>query len=163
MRKLIAGSAIFAMIALISGCSGIPGLQSAKTEQQITPIEESDATGQQPAPTGMAPTGMAPMGRPMTRQDIKIYDVLPQYGRPLGQISSSLCDGTKEAATNRLLDLTLQRGGNGMLQLSCTSEGMSFSCWSKANCTAMAIKVEEPPPPPPPPKKRAKAKPKKNT
>jgi hypothetical protein len=136
MRKLIGGPAILVAIAAISGCTSIP-------------------TSEQPVSTDMS----------LARQNVKIYDAMPQYGTAIDQVSVSLCDGSREAATDRLLAITNQRGGNGIIQLACTSEGMSFSCWSKNSCTATAIKVSEPPPPPPP-KKRGKApppKPKKKT
>lgn len=131
MRKLIAGSAIFATIAVIGGCTSL--------------------FSEPPPPA-------APM---VSRLDVKIYDVLPQYGTPIEPVSASVCDGTAETATNRLMDIAVQRGGNGIVQLSCRTEGISFSCWKSATCTATAIRVAPPPPPPPKPVVHAKPKPKK--
>ena len=131
MRKLNAGLAVVGTIAVVTGCTTVP------SEQPVSPELA------------------------MARQSVKIYDVMPQYGTPLGQISTTECNGTREAATDKLLVLTSQRGGNGLAQLICTSEGFSFSCFSSSTCTGMAIKVSEPPPPPPPPKKLVKPKPKR--
>jgi hypothetical protein len=130
MRKQFIGPAVLVTIAVVSGCTSVPS--------------------QQPVSNDMA----------MTRQNVKMYDVMPQYGTPIEQISASICDGTRAAATDRLISMTSQRGGNGLVQLACTSEGMSFSCWSTTTCSAMAINVVEPPPPPPPKQQPAKPKPK---
>ena len=127
MRKLIAGPAVLATIVLFSGCTSVPPPQGPS------------------------------MDLVMARQSVKIYDMLPPYGTPIEQITATACDGTQEVATNKLIDITIQRGGNGLVQLACRTEGMSFSCWKSATCTATAINVVEPPPPPPPPK-RAKRK-----
>lgn len=134
MRKLIAGTAVLGAIILMGGCSSVPAPQ-----------------------TGSVDAAMA-------RQTVKIYDVAPAYGNPIEQISATACNGTQEAATDKLMVLASQRGGNGITQLSCKSEGMSFSCWSSSTCTATALNVVEPPPPPPPPPKKKlkpRAKPKK--
>ena len=85
---------------------------------------------------------------------------MPQYGTPIEQITATACDGTDAVATNKLIDITLQRGGNGLTGLACRSEGMSFSCWKSATCTATAINVAPPPPPPPPPPPKRVVKPK---
>ncbi len=130
MRKLIAGPAIFATIAVISGCTSLYSSSSPPVAPDMS----------------------------LVRQTVKIYDVMPEYGTPIEQISASICDGTPEMATNRLIDITLQRGGNGLMQLACRTEGISFSCWKTATCTGTAINVAPPPPPPPPPPKRAKKK-----
>ena len=130
MRKLIAGPAVLATIVLFSGCTSVP-------------------------PPPPAPS----MDLVMARQNVKIYDVLPPYSTPIEQITATACDGTSEVATDQLISITSQRGGNGLVQLSCTEEGISMACWSSATCTGMAINVVEPPPPPPP--KRAKRKAKK--
>lgn len=88
---------------------------------------------------------------------VKLYDAMPPYTTTIEQVSVTACDGTPESATAQLMAQASRRGGNGILQLSCTSSGMSFSCWKSATCTGTAINVGEPPPPPPP--KRGKAKP----
>jgi hypothetical protein len=131
MRKLIAGPTILAIIGLVSGCASVPPPELDSTELAAA------------------------------RQNVKLYDVMPPYGSPIEQISATACNGTRERATDRLISMTSQRGGNGLAQLSCTEEGISMACWSSATCTAMAINVVEPPPPPPPPPKRAKRKAKK--
>jgi hypothetical protein len=99
----------------------------------------------------------------VTRQNVKIYDVMPPYSTPIEQITATACDGSREVATDRLIAITVQRRGNGLLGLACRSEGFSFSCWSSSTCTATAINVAPPPPPPPPPppRKKGKHKPKK--
>jgi hypothetical protein len=131
MRKLIAVPAVLGAILLVSGCSSVP-------EQQLSSVDTATA-----------------------RQNVKIYDAIPPNGTPIEQLSATACNGTSEAATDRLIALTSQRGGNGIAQLSCTAEGISLACWSSAICTGMAINVVEPPPKPvAPPPKRAKPKPK---
>jgi hypothetical protein len=92
------------------------------------------------------------------RQDVKIYSSIPQYGTPLGPVEATACNGTQETATNMLMDAVVQRRGNGIVQLLCTEQGFSFSCWKSATCTATAINVA--PPPPEPPKLIKKRKPK---
>jgi hypothetical protein len=131
MRKLIAGPTILAIIGLVSGCASVPPPQLDSTELAAA------------------------------RQNVKLYDEIPPNGSPIEQISATACNGTRERATDRLISITSQRGGNGLAQLSCTEEGISMACWSSATCTAMAINVVEPPPPPPPPPKRVKRKAKK--
>jgi hypothetical protein len=131
MRKLIAGPTILAIIGLVSGCASVPPPEFDSTELAAA------------------------------RQNVKLYDEIPPNGSPIEQISATACNGTREAATDRLISITSQRGGNGLVQLSCTEEGISMACWSSATCTGMAINVVEPPPPPPPPPKRAKRKAKK--
>lgn len=101
----------------------------------------------------------------IAKQNVKIYDAAPPNASPLEQISATAC-GTQEAATDQLIALTSQRGGNGIAQLSCKDEGFSLACLSSSTCTATALNVVEPPPPPPPPPKtkpkpKAKPKPKK--
>jgi hypothetical protein len=95
------------------------------------------------------------------RQNVKIYDVLPPFSTPIEQIAATVCGGSREMATDRLVGITVQRGGNGLMGLACRTEGISFSCWSSITCTATAINVAPPPPPPPPPPRRHKPKPKK--
>jgi len=95
----------------------------------------------------------------MARQNVKIYEAPPPFSTPIDQITAAACGGTREEATDRLLAITFQRGGNGLVDLACRSAGFSFSCWSSETCTATAIKVAPPPPPPPPPR-RTKHKPK---
>jgi hypothetical protein len=95
------------------------------------------------------------------RQTVKLYDTLPPYSTPIGEINTTACDGGREAAIDKLLVIASQRGGNGIANVSCASEGLSFSCWKSTACTATAINVAPPPPPPPPPPKRGKPKPKK--
>jgi hypothetical protein len=131
MRKQFIGPAVLVTIAVVSGCTNVPS--------------------EQPVSMDMA----------MARQNVKMYDAMPQYGTAIEQVSASICDGTRAAATDRLISRTSQRGGNGLVQLACTSEGMSFSCWSTVTCTGMAINVVQPPPPPPPPPKKVKPKAKK--
>ncbi len=123
MRKIIIGPAVLAAIVLLSGCASVPSAPS--TAMELATV----------------------------RQNVKIYDVMPQYGKPIEQLTATACDGTREIATDKLMSMTSRRGGNGLTQLSCTSEDISLSCWKSATCTAMAINVVEPPPPPP--KKRA--------
>jgi hypothetical protein len=131
MRKLIAGTTILVMIVLVSGCTSVQPPQDASMEMAGA------------------------------RQNVKLYDVMPPYGSPIEQISATACNGTRERATDRLISIASQRGGNGLVQLSCREEGISMACWSSATCTGMAINVVAPPPPPPPPPKRAKPKAKK--
>jgi hypothetical protein len=131
MGKLIAGPAVIATIVVINGCTIF-----------------------QPPETVSVETTTA-------RQNVKLYDVIPPNGTPIEQISATACNGTREAATDKLIALTSQRGGNGIAQLLCSSEGFSFSCWSSTTCTATAINVVTPPPPPPTLRKRAKPKAKK--
>lgn len=131
MRKKFAGLAVVGTIAVISGCTSMPS--------------------EQPVPV--------PMDMPIARQNVRIYDVMPQYGSPLEQVTATICDGTRERTTDRILAMASQRGANGLLLPSCTTAGMSFSCWSTTTCSGMAIKIDEPPPPPPP--KRGKPKPKR--
>jgi hypothetical protein len=134
MRKLIAGPLVLASLLAVGGCAGL---------------------GSSPPPGPI-------MEMTAARQNVKIYDVMPQYSTPIEQITATACDGTEAVATNRLLDITLQRGGNGLTGLACRSEGMSFSCWKSSTCTATAINVAPPPPPPPPPPRRiVKPKPKR--
>jgi hypothetical protein len=132
MRKLIAGFAVVATIAILSGCTTVPSEQTVSAELAAA------------------------------RQNVKIYDVMPPNSTPIEQVTATECDGTREAATDKLLVLTSQRGGNGLAQLACKSEGFSFSftCMSSSTCTGAAIKVVQPPPPPPP-KKLVKPKPKR--
>ena len=130
MRKLIAASAVLGVIMLIGGCASVS------------------------SPPQVGSTEVA-----LAKQTVKIYDVAPPNASPLDQISATACDGPRGAAMDQLLALTSQRGGNGMTQLSCKSEGMSMACWSSETCTAMALNVPPPPPPPPVvPAKRAKPK-----
>ena len=136
MRKLVVLLAMLGTIILLGGCASVSPPQIGSAELAVA------------------------------KQTVKIYDVAPAYGNPIEQISATACDGTQEAATDKLMLLASQRGGNGIAQLSCKSEGMSFSCWSSSTCTATALNVVEPPPPPPPPPKKklkpkAKPKPKK--
>jgi hypothetical protein len=130
MRKIIAGPALLAAALFLNGCTSFSSSEPAAVELTSAP------------------------------PNVKIYDVMPPYSTTLEQISVTACDGTPESATARLMSQASRRGGNGILQLSCTSSGMSFSCWKSATCTATAINVGEPPPPPPPPPRRGKPKPK---
>ena len=129
MHKLIAASATLGAIIFIGGCASVP------SSPQVGPSEAA-----------------------LAKQTVKIYDVAPPNASPLNQISASACDGPREAAVDKLLALTHQRGGNGITQLSCKSEGISMACWSSETCTAMALNVPPPPPPPVIPAKRAKPK-----
>ena len=103
-------------------------------------------------------TGDTKMALATARQNVKVYDAIPPNATPIDQISATACDGTQKVATDKLIALTSQRGGNGIAQLSCTSEGMSFSCWSSATCTAVALTVVGPPVVPIKPAKRPKPK-----
>jgi hypothetical protein len=133
MRPLIPIATIFGTILLVGGCASVS------------------------APPQIAPEEVA-----LARQTVQIYDAMPQHASPLDQLSYTACDGTRATATNQLIAITAERGGNGLTQLSCRSEGMSFSCWSSTTCTGLALNVAPPPPPPPPPpKKHTKPKPKK--
>ena len=91
-------------------------------------------------------------------QSVVTYDVAPPNALPLGPVTASVCDGTREVAVRRLLASVSSKGGNGLTQLTCNKEGMSFSCWSSVTCEATALNVPPPPPPPPPvvPRKRVK-------
>lgn len=118
MRKLIVVPAIVAAFILSSAC------------------------------TNVRPPPADSMQLAATRQTIKIYDEIPPNGTPIEQITATACDAPREVATDRLILLTSQRGGNAMTQLSCRDEGLSLACWSSATCTALALNVVEPPPPP---------------
>jgi hypothetical protein len=131
MRKLIAGSVIFAAFTVVSGCAML------QSPDPITP----EIT--------------------LARQNVKIYDVMPANGTPIEQMNATACNGTQEAATDKLLIRVSQRGGNGIVQLVCTTGGFSFSCLSSVTCTGTAINVVAPPPPPPPVLRRTKSKAKK--
>jgi hypothetical protein len=133
MHKRISGSTTIALITVVSGC----------------------ATFQSPEP--VSPETMT------LRQSVKTYEVTPPNSTPIEQISATACNGTRETATDKLLAMVSERGGNGLTQLVCTSEGFSFSCFSSSTCTATAIKVVTPPPAPPPVLRRTKPKPKKKT
>lgn len=111
--------------------------------------------------TNVRPPPVDSMQLAATKQTVKIYDAMPPYGTPIEQISATACEGTQEVATDRLLLLTNQRGGNGITQLSCRDQGISLACWSSVECTALAINVVEPPPPPVVPSKRIKSNVKK--
>jgi hypothetical protein len=120
MRKLIAGPAILATIAVVSGCAIFQSPEPVSTEMIAA------------------------------RQNVKLYDVIPPNGAPIEQASATACNGTREEATDKLILIASQRGANGIAQLVCTSRGFSFSCFSSATCTGTAINVVAPPPPPPP-------------
>jgi hypothetical protein len=107
--------------------------------------------------TNVQPPPVDSMQLASARQSVKIYDAMPPNGTPIEQITATSCDGTRQAATDRLIFLASQRGGNGITQLSCTDQGISMACWSSATCSALAVNVVEPPPPPPvaPPRRRA--------
>lgn len=133
MRIGFLGPAVLATIMLVSGCASVPPPQTSSVDAAIA------------------------------RQNVKIYDAIPQYGTAIDQISATACNGTREAATDKLIALASQRGANGISQLSCTTEGISMACWSSATCTGTALTVTEPPPPKPvkpkgKPKAKAKAK-----
>ena len=131
MRKLISASAVFGAIFFTGGCASVPSSsQSVPSSSQIASTEVAVAT-----------------------QTVKIYDVAPPNASPIDQVSATACNGTREAATDRVIALASQRGANGITQLSCKTEGISLACWSSATCTAVALNV---PPPPPPPLVRAK-------
>ncbi len=62
----------------------------------------------------------------MARQNVKIYEVTPPFSTPIDQITAAACDGTREDATDRLLAITFQRGGNGLVGLACRNAGLLF-------------------------------------
>ncbi len=129
MRKLISASAVFGAIFFTGGCASVPSSPE------------------------IASTDVA-----VAKQTVRIYDVAPPNASPIDQISATACDGTREAATDQVLKLASQRGGNGIAQLSCKSESMSMACWSSETCTATALNVPPPPPPTLVPAKRVKPK-----
>jgi len=96
----------------------------------------------------------------IAKQTVKIYDLAPPNASPIEQMNATAC-GSQEAATDQLIALTSQRGGNGIAQLSCKDEGFSMACWSSAStCTGTALVVTTPPPVAPPPKAKVKRRPK---
>jgi hypothetical protein len=124
MRNFTVTPAILAGIMVLTGCA---------TFQSDEPVSPETA---------------------MARQNVKLYEVIPPYGKPIGQISATACNGTQDAATDKLLVAAQNRGSNGLAQLTCYKEGFSFSCFSSTTCSGIAISVAPPPPPPPvmPPK-----------
>lgn len=132
MRKLVVLLAMLGTIILLGGCASVSPPQIGSAELAVA------------------------------KQTVKIYDVAPPNASPIEQLSATACEGTREAATDQLIALTSQRGGNGITQLSCRDEGISMACWSSAICTGTALVVTVPPPRPvAPPPKPAKRKPKK--
>lgn len=93
-------------------------------------------------------------------QVIKIYDVTPAEALSLGPVSANTCNRPRDVARRRLLTAVQRLGGNGVSQLTCTDEGMSWSCWSSAKCEALALNIP-PPPPPKPPAPPAKKRPRR--
>ena len=88
---------------------------------------------------------------------VRIYDVAPANAQSLGPVSVLTCGRPVESAKRRLINLVLRQGGNGVSELACSEEGMSFSCWSSAKCVGIALNI----PPvisPPPPKPKLKTK-----
>ena len=95
-----------------------------------------------------------------TGESVRIYDATPVNALSLGPIAATACDRPRDVATKRLLSLAQRQGANGISELKCTDEGMSFSCWSKSKCEAIALNIPPPPPPrpvtPPPRAKRVR-------
>ena len=81
--------------------------------------------------------------------NVATYDVAPPNALSLGPVKEKACNGTREVAVRRLLTAVSRQGGNGVTQLTCTEERISFSCWSSVICEATALNVPPPPPPPP--------------
>lgn len=134
MRNILIVPAIFGALLVVTGCASMP-------EAQVRNTTETDAA----------------------KQTVKIYDVAPPNASPIGLITATACDGTREAATDALMLQSMQRNGNGITQISCQNGGMTMACWSTTICTATALAVTEPPPrpvapapPQPTPKKKAK-------
>jgi hypothetical protein len=133
MRKVAVTPAILAGIMVLTGCA---------TFQSDEPVSPEIS---------------------LARQNVKLFEVIPPYGKPIGQISATACNGTQDAATDKLLVAAQSRGGNGLAQLTCYKEGFSFSCFSSTTCSGIAINVAPPPPqvvvPPKHKKPRIKKKP----
>lgn len=150
MQRQFAIAMALVTFILISGCTNLqtPELSSASVEpSQI-------GTASVPTPQ----LGSVEMA--LARQNVKIFDLAPPNAVPLEQLRATACDGTQEVATDKLIALTSQRGGNGITQLSCKEDGMSWSCWKSATCTATALNIPPPPPvrPAPPPRRKTNVK-----
>ena len=78
-------------------------------------------------------------------EGVKVYDVAPAGAQSLGPVTATACDGPREVATKRLLGLARNQGANGVSQLSCTDEGISWYCWSRSKCEAIALNIPPPP------------------
>jgi len=83
--------------------------------------------------------------------NVVTYNVAPPNALPLGPVKEKACNGTREIAVSRLLTAVSRQGGNGVTQLTCSDEGLSFSCLALSSVTCEAIALNVPPPPPPPP------------
>lgn len=94
-------------------------------------------------------------------QTVVTYDVAPPNALSLGPVKASACNGTREIAVRRIQAAVSRQGGNGVTQLACNTEGISFSCWSSVTCEALALNVPPPPPPPVVKPKRVKHTPAK--
>jgi len=149
MQKLFPVSVVLVMTISMSGCANLQtpefGLASTETSQF--------GTASVPA------SGSVEMA--LAKQNVKIYDVAPPNASPLGQLSTTACDGTREVATDKLIAMTSQRGGNGIAQLSCKEEGISLYCWKSAACTGTALNIPPAPVRPIPPPTRRKTNVKK--
>jgi hypothetical protein len=147
MRMFIGVPMALGTIILIGGCS--------TDQMQMQTTEQTQAQAQAPQ-AGSVESAMA-------RQQVTVYDTIPPNGAPLEQLTATACDGTRAAATDKLIAMASQRGGNGIAQVSCKDEGISWACWSSATCTGLALNVTIPPVKRAEPPKRQKAKVEKRT
>ncbi len=131
-----------ACVLIVAGCASSHDA-AMHTSASIEPGAEAE------------PTEMA------TLRTVQIYEIAPPTARPIGPISAESCDGSRDTATKRILASASERGANGITQLVCRSEGLSWGCLSTVKCEATALNVLPPPPPAPPaikPTKRKKAR-----
>lgn len=91
-------------------------------------------------------------------QNVITYDVAPPNAISLGPVTVTACNGTRDVAVRRIVTAAGGKGGNGITQLACHDQGMSFYCWSSVTCEASALNVPPPPPPPPVVKPRTRVK-----
>jgi hypothetical protein len=146
MQKQFAVSVALVTTILMSGCTNLEMPQLGSASTGTSQFGTASVSTPQSGSVEMA----------LAKQTVKIYDVIPPNASPLGQLSATTCDGTREVATDKVIALTSQRGGNGITQLSCKEDGISWSCWKSVTCTATALNVPPPPPirPAPPPTRR---------
>ena len=76
--------------------------------------------------------------------NVRIFDAAPANAQSLGPVLVLTCGQPIESAKRRLFNLVLRQGGNGVSGLTCSDEGMSFSCWSRAKCDAVALNIPPP-------------------
>lgn len=155
MQKPFSVFVVFGATILISGCTNLqtPEGSLARTEASLASTE---ATEYGTASVQTPQSGSVEMA--LAKQNVQIYDVAPPNASPLGQLNATACDGTREVATDKLIVMASQRGGNGVAQLSCKEEGISWSCWKSATCTGTAINIPPPPVIPPPTRRKTTVK-----